>query len=61
MANGQTDTFDVYSATVHWDGNPRRVMVDAADTKPLVGMALLQGYRLVLENIDGGPVTVTSL
>jgi clan AA aspartic protease len=58
LANGQTETFDVYVATLSWDGQPLRVMVDEADTDPLLGMSLLQGYDLCIQNLQGGVVTI---
>jgi hypothetical protein len=32
-----------------WDGKARRILVDEADTDPLVGMALLTGYELMMQ------------
>ncbi len=58
LANGQTETFDVYVATLLWDEQSLRVMVDAVDTDPLIGMSLLFGYALHIANIDGGSVTI---
>jgi len=43
LADGSGIIFDIYEATVMWDGQPRRVAVDEADTDPLVGMGLLYG------------------
>jgi hypothetical protein len=48
-------------ATVNWDGAPRDVEVDAADTDPLVGMALLAGHELRIKVIAGGTVTVSAI
>ena len=42
LADGSVDIFDVYVASVMWDGQPRNVEVEAADTEPLVGMSLLE-------------------
>lgn len=58
LADGSECLFDVYEATVVWDGKPRRVLVDEADTDPLVGMALLRGYELNLQVRTGGKVTI---
>ena len=58
LANGQTETFDVYVATLLWDGQPLRVMVDEADTDPLLGMSLFHGYDLHIQNLQGGVVTI---
>jgi clan AA aspartic protease len=61
LADGSESIFDIYEATVVWDGQPRRIAVDAADTDPLVGMSLLYGYELVIQAIDGGNVTIKEL
>ena len=58
MANGQIETFDVYAAVILWDGQPTRVMAEEADTEPLIGMSLLYGYKMTMETVDGGPVTI---
>lgn len=47
-----------YEATVDWDGDARRVPVDEAETVPLVGMSLLEGYELTVQAQPGGNVTV---
>jgi len=58
LANGQTETFDIYIATLLWDGQQLRVMVDAAETEPLLGMSLLHGYDLHIHNVEDGVVTI---
>jgi hypothetical protein len=52
---------DIFEAIVEWDGQSVAVETDAAETEPLVGMALLYGYRLTLETIDGGQVLIERL
>lgn len=61
LANGTADTCDIYTATVLWDGRPRRILVEEADTDPLVGMALLYGYEVGIEVIEGGRVSIVAL
>jgi predicted aspartyl protease len=34
LADGTESLFDIYEATVVWDGTPRRIAVDAVDTDP---------------------------
>jgi clan AA aspartic protease len=58
LADGSTLLLDVHSATVHWDGQGRRIEVDSAETAPLVGMGLLYGFRVTMEVLDAGSVTI---
>ena len=48
LADGNESLFDIYEATVLWDGQLRRVAVDVVDTDSLIGMALLYGYELTI-------------
>lgn len=61
LGDGSLRQFDVYAATVIWDGHPRMVEVDAADTDPLVGTGLLYGHEVRIQAIDGGTVTIEAL
>ena len=61
LADGSESIFDIYEGEVVWDGQRRRVAVDEADMMPLVGMALLQGYELVVEVRPSGLVTIRAL
>lgn len=58
LANGADELCDVHAATVIWDGRPRRILVDVADTPPLVGMGLLYGYQLIIDVVEGGQVLI---
>jgi hypothetical protein len=40
---------------------PRRIPVDAADTVPLIGMSLLDGYELSMHVTSGGDVRIIAL
>jgi len=59
LADGSESVFDIYEATADWDGETRRIAVDEAETVPLIGMALLEGYELIVQ--QGGNVTVRAL
>ena len=61
LANGAEDEFDIYVAEISWDGQMRKVLVESADTEPLLGMRLLSGYSLYIEAIDGGKVEIQQL
>jgi clan AA aspartic protease len=50
--------FDIYQATLEWDGHDRDVFVLETESKPLVGMSLLHGHHLFVDVIDGGEVRI---
>lgn len=60
LADGSIQVFDVYTATVIWDGGPRTVEVEAIDVDPLVGMSLLHGFELRVRVVPGGAVHITA-
>lgn len=61
LANGSEAVFDIHEVTVRWDGQLITVEADACGACPLVGMALLEGYKLRIEVVDGGRVTILVL
>jgi len=61
LADGSEALFDVYEARVLWDGKVRRILVDEADSDPLLGMALLHGYELKIQVRSRGKVTIKRL
>jgi clan AA aspartic protease len=61
LGDGSSCIFDVYTGLVIWDGELRRIDVNASEAAPLVGMSLLYGYRIQLDAIEGGSVTIQSL
>lgn len=61
LGDGSTCVFDVYSGFVIWDGAFLQIDINASETVPLVGMSLLYGYRMQLDAIEGGTVTIQSL
>jgi clan AA aspartic protease len=61
LADGSESVFDIHEATVVWDRRRRRIPADEADTTPLVGMALLDGYELNAQVRAGGKVTIKPL
>lgn len=50
--------FDLYMASLNWNGQTRPVSVLAADGMPLVGMSLLEGYHLSIDIVIGGEVLI---
>jgi clan AA aspartic protease len=61
LGDGSTCIFDVYRGVVNWDGEFRRIDINASETTPLVGMSLLYGYRVQFDAIEGGTVTIQAL
>jgi len=57
-ADGRQTKFDIYSATVMWDGHLRNVEVEAVDAKLLIGMGLLLGWDLFVDGRIGGTVRI---
>jgi len=61
LADGSVCMFNVYEASVLWDGLVRTVEINESETDPLVGMGLLEGYELKIQTVAGGLVTITAL
>ena len=61
LGDGSMRFFDVYSATIIWDGQTRTVEADAADTEPLLGMSLLSRHEVLMQVVDGGTVSIEVL
>lgn len=61
LANGAVEQFDIYAATVIWDGVARAILVEAIDATPLVGMTLLIGYDLRARVQIGGLVQIEAI
>ena len=58
LADGSEVSFDTYQVTVLWQGQLREVFADEAETTPLVGMLLLDGYDLCIQVRNGGRVLI---
>ena len=61
LADGSESVCDIFRGHVIWDAIPRRIPVDTADTVPLIGMSLLDGYELIMRVTDGGDIRITAL
>lgn len=61
LGDGSETTFNVYAATIIWDGEYRNIPVNEAETDPLVGMSLFYGYDLQMQVVEGGTVKIQSL
>jgi clan AA aspartic protease len=61
LADGEHVFLSVYAVKILWDGSTCEVLAMETGGDPLVGMALLEGYRLTLDAIDGGRVMIEAL
>lgn len=61
LGDGSEVVFEIYKAAVIWDGRNQIVDVAASGADPLVGMGLLYGFKLQIEAIEGGTVTIEAL
>jgi clan AA aspartic protease len=61
LGNGSLCIFNVFEATVIWDGQIKSIEVNESETDPLVGMGLLEGYELNIQGFVGGLVTIKPL
>lgn len=58
LGDGSPVQFDTYAVAVLWDGQQKNILVLASEGGPLVGMSLLYGYRVIMDVVDGGTVTI---
>ncbi|MBD2542917.1 clan AA aspartic protease [Planktothricoides raciborskii] len=56
LGDGSECVFNIYEAVVLWDGVYLTIPIDEADSEPLVGMSLMEGYQLMVEVFEGGKV-----
>jgi clan AA aspartic protease len=61
LGDGSETLFDVHDATIIWDGQFREIEINSADTDPLLGMKMLRGFRLQVDTVQGGVVTIEAL
>jgi clan AA aspartic protease len=58
LGDGSEVVFELYKASVIWDGQNQMIDVVASDAEPLVGMSLLYGYDVCIRAVEGGSVTI---
>lgn len=61
LGDGSEVLFDIYDAVAIWDGKSQEIEVNSAETDSLIGMSMLRGYRLQIDAIEGGLVTIIAL
>ena len=61
LANGDELDFETYIASVGWSGDQRGITVHRVETRPLIGMRLLEDHRLQVDVEHGGRVLIEPL
>ncbi len=61
LGDGSEVVFEMYTASIIWDGQIQVVDVVASEAAPLVGMSLLYGFKFQVEAIEGGIVTIEAI
>ena len=61
LRDGSETLFDLYTAIVIWDGQYRDIYIAESETEPLLGMAMLYGYRLQVDAVEGGIVKIEAM
>lgn len=56
LGDGSECVFNIYEAVVLWDGVDLTIPIDEANSEPLVGMSLMEGYQLMVQVFEGGNV-----
>jgi clan AA aspartic protease len=61
LGDGSECIFNVYEAILIWDGETILIPIDEADSEPLVGMSLMEGYQLMMQISEGGCVELSKV
>jgi clan AA aspartic protease len=61
LGDGSECVFNVYEAVLVWDGDFLTIPIDEADSEPLVGMSLMEGYQLIVQVFEGGRVELSKV
>jgi len=61
LADGRRVVLNHFEVLVEWDGQRRRVSALEVDRGALVGMRLLEGFRMTMDIAEDGPVCIERL
>ncbi len=53
--------FEIYTGSVIWDGEIRKVEINASEVSALVGMGLIENFKLEIEGKPDGQVRLSML
>ena len=59
LGDGSVKNFDVYLGTIIWDGGTQEITVNASELEALIGMSLLDGYKIEIEASPGGEIRLS--
>jgi clan AA aspartic protease len=58
LGDASRKTLDFYRAEVEWDGQKRAIPVLCVEGDPLLGTALLKGYKMEADFVVDGPAQI---
>ncbi|BAZ07572.1 clan AA aspartic protease [Calothrix sp. NIES-3974] len=61
LADGRESLTAIHLATVVWDGIEKAVLVLASGYKPLLGVAMMEGYHLEIDFVDNGLLSLEKI
>ncbi len=61
LGDGSMCMFNVFEASIIWDGQVRPIEINESEADPLIGMGLLEGYELNIQGLAGDTVTIKAL
>ena len=61
LANGRPQMVKLFTGFIAWHGQILTTLVHEMNSRPLLGMGLLTGSLLTVENIAGGNVTIEEM
>ena len=53
--------FEIYTSSVIWDGTIRKVEINASEVSALIGMGLIENFKLEIEGKLDGQVRLSAL
>lgn len=61
LGNDSTALFEIYTGSVIWDGEIREVEINASEVSALIGMGLIENFKLEIEGRLDGQVRLSIL
>lgn len=61
LGDGSEVIFEIYKASIIWNGQKKTIDVAASEADPLIGMSLLYGFRVQIDVVEGGVVTIETI